>query len=192
MSTAGAAERRSVSWSVLLAFALLAIVGAAWWLMLDAGRDSGAAGAGGEVILAQADADDADEGDVIDLASIEVTYDYFLARDPFESIRPPEPVSTDPGSSNGDPGNGDPGNDDGVCRTGTEAVCNGTVVVLRGVADGSASIEVNGVTYEVEPGGVFASSFQLIRIEGSCVDILYLEGDEAEVFRLCDGDTVAK
>lgn len=221
MNTATGLQHRSPRLGVLLGMVLLlAAVGALWWALAD-GRDQGTASSSGsdEVVLAQSDEGDA-EPDEPEVASVEldVTYEVFLARDPFESIRPPEPAATDPDDANGD-GNGngtgdssdgstdpddptdpsapdskDPvdGNGNGPCRTGTEAVCDGTVVVLQSVTATSATIQVGGVSYAVAPGDVFAGNFQLLRIDGDCVDILYLDGDEADVFELCDGDIVAK
>jgi hypothetical protein len=59
------------------------------------------------------------------------------------------------------------------------------VVSLVDVTDTSARIQVAETTHDVAPGDSFAQNFQLVRISGNCVDILYSNGDEAEVFRLC-------
>jgi hypothetical protein len=63
---------------------------------------------------------------------------------------------------------------------------------LVDVTDTSARIQVAETTHDVAPGDSFAQNFQLVRISGNCVDILYSNGDEAEVFRLCDGESVSK
>lgn len=212
-------QRRSIGLGVLLGVVLLlAAVGGLWWTLVD-GRAQGMASSSGsdELVLAQSDDEEAEQGEAEAApVTLDVTYEVFLARDPFESIRPPEPVAADPdpddpngngstsptnGSTdpNGSPdpsapGSKDPvsGSGDGPCRTGTEAVCEGTVVVLESVTATSATIQVGGVSYAIAPGDVFAGNFQLLRIDGDCVDILYLDGDEADVFRLCDGDVIAK
>lgn len=212
MSATFLPEGRTTRWSISLGLVILLLLGLGWWL-LDTGRDGGAAGSDGTVILAQADEEEGeDDAETIELASIEVTYDFFLARDPFESIRPPEPVTapsdpsdptsptqpTDPTSPTQPTDPSDPTSptpppgDDTTCTTGVEAVCDGIVVSLLDVDATTARIQVDQTTYDVEPGESFAQNFQLVRISGGCVDILYSNGDEAEVFRLCDGESVSK
>jgi hypothetical protein len=179
------------------------------WMALGDTRASGAAASDrDEVILAQADQDeDSDENDAIDLPTIDVTYDLFLARDPFQTIRPPvpdpdpteqdptdpspvQPTPTDPSPADPSPSpSPTPPEDGGACMTGTEAVCDGIVVTLDSVAAGAADFEVDGSAHTASPGDVFANHFQLLRIEGQCVDVLYADGD---VFRLCLGDSVSK
>ena len=199
MSTTTVPGRRSATWSVVLSVLVVALLAAAWWLVWD-GRESGAAGSDGEEdILAQGDEEDeADDGDALDLATVEVTYDFFLARDPFESIRPPEPVTVDPDPTDPsdptdpDPTDPDPTDPDAACVVGAEAVCDGIVVDLIETDATQATIQVDGVTYVVSPGDAFAQRFVLLGIDGECAEILYQNGDEAEVFTLCVGDTVAK
>ena len=200
MSTSAEIRRRSAGWSIVVGALILALGGAAWWLVWD-GRDSGAAASDADdVVLAVADEDDeAEEGGEFDFATIEVTYDFFLARDPFESIRPPEPVTadpTDPDPTDPDPTDPDPTDptdpDEDACAVGAEAVCDGIVVDLLEANTAEATIQVDGVTYVVSPGDAFAQNFALLDIDGDCAEILYQNGDEAEVFTLCVGDTVAK
>ena len=211
MSTAAVTERSVARWGASIIVLLLAVLVVAWWVLGD-GRDHGTAASNDDaLVLAQTDDDETDEAEQLSAAAIEVTYDVFLARDPFESIRPPEPVAADPDdpnatdpttndtTSNGTtdpdpstPDTKDPAAADGACVTGTEAVCDGIVLVLQDVGATSVTVEVNGVSYAVALGDSFAQNFQLLSIEGECVNVLYLNGDEAEVFRLCDGDVVAK
>lgn len=178
-------------------FGLLAlIVGLIWWSAPQSGT---ADLASDDLVLAQADEAEGEdaEGDVA-LQSVDVTYDFFLARDPFESIMPPDepPPPTDPTDPT-DPSDptdpDDPTEPDGACRTNEEAVCDGIVVAVTAVEAQQATIQVDGVGYVVVPGQTFAERFSLVRIvDGECVDLLYMDGDEAEVFRLCVGDPTAK
>ena len=199
-----------VALSALALGTLLLTALTVWMLLGDVVGPNQAVDSGSqdELILAQDDADDDEDTDdqALQQAAIEVTYDAFLSRDPFESIMPPEPVADDPAdpSDPSDPTSptdpsapttptdpDDPSRpadkDDGVCRTGAEAVCEGTVVVVTAVSTEAATIEVNGIPFTVVPGQSFATNFTLLRIDGTCVDLLYLDGDEADTFRQCVG-----
>ena len=193
-----------VTLSALAVGTLLLAALTTWMLLGDFVGPNQAVDSGSqdELILAQDDTDDDDDADDLALqqAAIEVTYDAFLSRDPFESIMPPEPVADDPADPTDPADPSDPlaptdpddpsrpaDKDDGVCRTGTEAVCEGTVVVVTAVSPEAATIEVNGTPFTVVPGQSFATNFTLLRIEDTCADILYLDGDEAETFRQCVG-----
>jgi hypothetical protein len=153
-----------------------------------------------------------DEGEELAAAPIvplSVTHDVFLSRDPFDPVVP-EPVeaAADPGTSDdtsgatpigdgsgdgsGDGGDGGSNDDSSVCNPGPELVCEGRVVSLVGITsvDGveQAVLQVDGTTYQVPEGEVFAEVFQLRTIDGECVTVLY--GDEA--FSLCDGERLFK
>jgi hypothetical protein len=150
----------------------------------------------------------------VDLAALPtVTYDVFLARDPFDPVVP-EPVaaasetvptqpSTEPDvvqpvdTSTDDDFDATP--DDGAdatdaCRGdgGEEVVCNGHVVTLQSLTDGAeplAVIQVDTAVYGVVPGQVFAERFQFLDVvDARTVRLLY--GDE--VFRVTVGERVMK
>jgi hypothetical protein len=83
--------------------------------------------------------------------------------------------------------------ENGTCRGEDEVVCAGKVVTLVEIRrpEGSvptAIVQVDDAMYEVESGQVFAGSFVVRTIDGSCVSILY--GDDG--FTLCEGDRVLK
>ena len=192
MTHTGRRSRATIAVATILGLLVLA---GAWWLLFGERAFGTAADGATDVLAQEADEDeDADEAELGEPLELAVTYDFFLARDPFESIRPPAPVTPDPTNDNND--NNDtappPDNDNGLCVVGVEAVCNGMVVALQDVVNGVAEVNVDGVTYEVEPGETFATNFQLIRIDGTCIDVLFMSGDEAEVFRLCLDADVAK
>lgn len=147
------------------------------------------------------------------LSVVPVTYEVFLARDPFEPVVEPEatPVASDSDGS-GTAGDTDPdgaatgGTDDGngvtdpgestpgelLCRGREEVVCEGHVVTLVDIVseddEALAVIQVDTTIHEVRRGARFADSFELRSIDGSCASLLY--GDEA--FQLCKGDRVLK
>jgi hypothetical protein len=155
----------------------------------------------------------ADVSDV-DLAALPtVTYDVFLARDPFDPVVPEpaaaasETVETQPStepdavqpvdtSTEDDfgaaPVDGTDPTD--ACRGdgGEEVVCNGHVVTLQSLTNGAeplAVIQVDTVVYGVVPGQVFAERFQFLDVvDARTVRLLY--GDE--VFRVSVGERVMK
>jgi hypothetical protein len=155
----------------------------------------------------------ADVSDVELAALPTVTYDVFLARDPFDPVVP-EPVaaasetvetqpSTEPDavqpvdtSTEDDfgaaPVDGTDPTD--ACRGdgGEEVVCNGHVVTLQSLTNGAeplAVIQVDTVVYGVVPGQVFAERFQFLDVvDARTVRLLY--GDE--VFRVSVGERVMK
>jgi hypothetical protein len=79
-----------------------------------------------------------------------------------------------------------------TCSGKEEVVCDGRVISLVDVvtANGErmAVVQVDTTVYEVARGQVFAGSFELRSIDGSCVSLLY--GDNG--FQLCPGETVLK
>ena len=166
-------------------------------------------------IAPAADPGDEDESDV-EAVDEEVavlrTFEIVLSRDPFAPVVPedqPDPPSndnnndaapaptdpTDP-SDPADPGNStDPTNNDDPdrkCIGQEELICEGKVVTLDSIQgtgdDQRALIQVDDIVYSVQPGDRFASSFELLRIDGECVVVAY--GDEVQ--RLCLGETVLK
>ena len=191
-----AVMNRRVAVTVAVIGLLAMAVGLLWWNSPERGT---AGASGDELVLAQGEDEDEDEGEVAQLETVEVTYDFFLARDPFESIMP-EPPPTDPADPD-DPTDPDEPTDpsdpvdpdNGVCQTNQEAVCDGRVVALLDVKEDQATIEVDGTAYVVAPGQSFATNFLLMGFaEGDCVDVLYMDGDEADTFRICVGDDVVK
>jgi hypothetical protein len=78
------------------------------------------------------------------------------------------------------------------CRGSDEVVCDGRVLSLLGVAveDGQevVTFQVDDVAYEVTQGEVFATSFRLLSVDGSCATVQY--GDDS--VRLCEGQRVLK
>ena len=165
---------------------------------------------------AAADAGDEDDSDG-ETTNAEVavlrTFEIVLARDPFAPVVPedlPEPPSNENNNSAptpsdpaapapadpSDPGNStDPSNNDRPdqqCTGQEELICNGRVVTLESIQgsgdDKRALIQVDVIVYSVQPGDRFASSFELLRIDGDCAVLAY--GDEVQ--RLCTGETVLK
>lgn len=207
------ASSRIARRALVAGLVLLALV--ATWLIVDRNQPSTAVqGAAEEDTLAQAD-DDSDEGaneneDLEELLeSLAVTYDVFIARDPFESIRPEEVVApTDPSDPSDPTDPTDPTDpadptdpsdlpptdpDDGLCRTGAEVVCDGQVLTLESIGDGQATFTVSGQSYVVAPGETFVTNFTLLRIaDAACADVVYIDGDEADAFQVCVGDTTTK
>ena len=162
------------------------------------------------------DEDDSDvEATDADVAVLR-TFEIVLARDPFAPVVPedlPEPPSNNSNNSTptpspsdpaapsdpadpSDPNNStDPSNNDDPDRQCTgqeELICNGRVVTLDSIQgtgdDQRALIQVDDIVYSVQPGDRFASSFELLRIDGDCAVFAY--GDEVQ--RLCTGETVLK
>lgn len=197
-------RRERIRNQVVLAILLVAAMLAFAWFVLGGGESSGVA-SGDPVILAQADGD-ADPG--TDGASepvpVDVTYDVFLERDPFESIRPEEPEDTSSGddgqSTNGDgtngnggdggSGDGGSGNGDGGNGGDTKDPVDGTVTItVLDVTVSGAVIRVGSNVYTPLLGDVFADDLRLVRIIGDCVEIQ--RGDRVLPV-LCAGEAVVK
>ena len=149
------------------------------------------------------------EGDVVPAGMLPaVTYEIFLARDPFEPVVPEvvEPVAdqdptndpSDPSdpSSPADPGDGtpmiprEPG--DPRCAGDQELVCDGRVITLLDVTtigeQQVAVIQVDTTIHEVLVGQTFADNLEVRAIDGSSVTIAY--GDVTFVIR--SGGSVLK
>ena len=130
-----------------------------------------------------------------------VTYEIFLARDPFEPVVPEvvEPVADpDPTSDPGDPNDPnrptDPGDGTPVvprepsnprCVGDEELVCDGRVITLLDVTTISdqqvAVIQVGTTIHEVLVGQSFADNLEVRAIDGSSVTIAF--GDVTFVLR---------
>jgi hypothetical protein len=169
-----------------------------------------------DVVSAQEEIDEQDveasELDELDQALPVVTYEIYLARDPFDPVVPepePEPATGGPDAPAPDPGDPDapaPDPDDpdarasdpdgpaapprDGCAGDVEVVCDGHVVTLQEVAEGGqvAVIQVDTALYEVRSGETFAERFRLLSIEQDRVTALF--GDER--FTLPLGDRVLK
>jgi len=137
------------------------------------------------------------------------TTEVFAPKDPFEPlISPAGAATTDTSGSTDAAGDTDdsgdptvdesPIEDDGTGGSGggggggnTQGV-GGREVVLKDVStnpgDKSASVNVDGVTYDVLPGDRFAENFKLVTVYGKCATMLF--GDDQ--FTLCEGERVLK
>ena len=211
---AAAGRRRSIVVAVGLV-AAVALVAAAVGL-LSGEREGHVA----DTALAAVDDPDATEGDagvdgLEDLPdadeeflpdTLTVTYEIYLARDPFDPVVPeeePEPAPTDPDDPDApdpddpdapapDPDDPDAPAPDERCEGEEEVVCNGHVVSLLEIdeVDGEqvATIQVDTTVYDVRTGERFAAHFNLLRIEGDRATIQF--GDE--IFHARLGDHVLK
>lgn len=156
----------------------------------------------------------ADQPQVDEVVPI-VTYEVFLARDPFEPVREPAtPVAPDPGDAtpptatpptdptqpppaNGEPpppANGLPPTNGGTfqgCHGEEEVVCDGRVVTLLDITqqDGRrvAVIQVDETVYTVAQGDVFADHFFLRLIEDDSVIIVYGDGHRIHLYERSTG-----
>lgn len=146
-----------------------------------------------------------------------VTYEVYLARDPFEPVREPEATDGGAGDQNGsagdDGGTGtpddpdspddpsapdpddpdEPSGDPSCAGSEDERVCDGRVVSLLEVTeqDGElvAEIQVDTTIYTVHKDQVFATQFELESFEGTeCVMLTFA----SETFRLCVGESTLK
>ena len=170
-------DRRSVLLATIALAALAALV--VVWFAVNGQGDRQVAATDTEVV-AQAD-EDADEDAVAtsDVVGVEVTYEAFLSRDPFESIRPeaPEPPA-DP--VNDDP-NDDPSND--------EAVNGELMIEVLEVSETGARIRIGSTVYAPNVGDVFGDDLRLVRVIGDCVE---LQQGDVLLPILCAGEATAK
>ena len=162
-------------------------------------------------LTAESDAEDTAEIDAVDepIALPLVTYELFLARDPFEPVvpepepappAPSDPATPAPGDDNGPADPSDPadpnGNSNsevnGACTGTVEVICDGRVVTVVELAEENGElvvvIQVDTMRYRVRVGEVFADNFQIISISPDQVRILY--GDR--VARIEVGDNALK
>ena len=200
--------RNQIVLSILL-MSLLAFV----WFMLQAGESSGVASSDA-LVLAQSDDDaEAETEEAIEPVEIDVTYDVFLDRDPFESIRPEEPEESSTGGDNGTTGDtgsdgsgdggsgdngsggdgsGDDGSGDGTAGNGgttKDPVAGTTTITVLEVTTTGAVIRVGSDVYTPVVGDVFAQNLRLLRTIGDCVEIQ--QGDRVLPV-LCAGEAVVK
>ena len=141
-----------------------------------------------------------------------VSYELFLARDPFEPVVPePEPAPdptdplaptdpTDPADPTDpsapidptDPSVPAPGVTNGPCTGDTEVVCDGRVLSVVEVFESNgefvAVIQVDTMRYEVRAGDTFADVFEVVSISADEVRLLF--GDR--VVRILVGDNALK
>ncbi len=142
-----------------------------------------------------------------------VTYELFLARDPFQPVVP-EPVTgpSDPSDPNGSGSNGNgsdtngsgtsngsgstngtsngnsSGNSNGGCSGTSEVVCDGRVLTVIEVFEQNgellAVIQVDTMRYQVAVGDILADFFQVVSISPDQVRVLY--GDSVVTIEVAD------
>ncbi len=134
-----------------------------------------------------------------------VAYEAFLPRDPFEPVVEPEAAEppldengeplpqpdsdvdpadpadpTDPGTPGPQPPDEQENSDTRRCTGEAEVVCDGRLLILEDIRsdndDEIAVIVVDDVTFQVQPGERFATSFELLRIDVDSARLLF--GDE--------------
>lgn len=173
--------------------ALVVLAACALWVAVGAGRSAEAADEVASLEDDQPDVDAAAVTETIALGDLPSIESLTLGRDPFDSVRPPLPEETTSASETeelgGQSGQAPEGTESqGTCTTNGEAVCDGTVVVVLEIDDGTAVVQVDGESYLVAEGETFAAGrFQLLRINAGCADLVYRNGDVAEVFTQCAG-----
>lgn len=115
-----------------------------------------------------------------------VTYELFLARDPFEPVvpepAPPAPSApTDPSDpdASGDPdstGNSATAPAPSRCVSGTEVVCEGRVITVIEVFEQNgemiAILQVDTMRYEVRAGDVVLDTFEIVSVSPNEVRVL--------------------
>ena len=210
---------RPRQWASIAVLCLLAlfVLGAAMWL--GSGSDDL------EGLPAALETDEATDGEDADDDAPEpepdaveelptVTYEIYLARDPFEPVRTPpvedttddndtivvdpdDPTDpddpeaptdpTDP-SDPSDPDAPRPPEEERCVGDEAEAVCDGQVVSLLDLTtetgEDMAVIQVDTTVYEVRAREVFAERFQLLSIDRAAGSVEYLFGDSRHRLRL--------
>ena len=195
---------------VILGLAGMAIVaGLAVWLGSSSNDDPAQGVALDEPALtAESEGEETAEAEAVDepIPLPLVTYELFLARDPFEPVVPepvPDPAApTDPAAPAPNDGNGpadpsDPnGNSNsnsnsdanGACTGTVEVVCNGRVLTVIEIVEENGElivvIQVDTMRYRVGVGDVFADNFQVISISPDQVRILF--GDRVSLIEVGD------
>jgi hypothetical protein len=182
---------------LLGSIAIAALVGLLLtWALLGGPAEHRVAGSDGDV-LAQADEDDTDDtADAVEAVSIEVTYETFLARDPFQSIRPPEPdpPPADPSDPSTPTDPSDPSTptdpSDPSTPTDPSAPPGGVVMIeVVEVTEGGAQIRIGSTVYAPRVGDTFGDGLRLVRILDNCVELQH--GDSLLPI-LCVGEATAK
>lgn len=210
------APARSGVHGLLLVLGLIGaavVAGLAAWSLGAAGDDTGpSALADDPSFIAESGDDEASDPQEADepIPLPLVTYELFLARDPFEPVVPdPVPAApapgepTDPADPTAPPAPDTPpttppnesntngnstANENGACTGTIEVVCNGRVLSVIEIAEENgelvAVIEVDTMRYRVGVGDVFADNFQVVSISPNEVRILF--GDRVSSIEVGD------
>ena len=190
----------------------LGAVGLVGVALLWTGGDDAGPGELDDVVPAQETTEEPEEDDLEDEVAEPmpvVTYEIYLARDPFDPVVP-EPVddTTDPEAPDpddpdapdpDDPDAPDPDDPDAPdpddpdrCVGDEEVVCNGEVVSLLDITtengEAVAVVQVDTTVYEVRAGETFAQRYRLLSIDAEQVSALF--GDSR--FTLHLGERVMK
>lgn len=179
---------------VLLALAVAVSIGAVAVTGFMLGGAGGASDVQGEVVLAQESSEeDAVNGETGEIPpeTIDVTFDVFLSRDPFEPVLPevveePDPTGTQDPTDPSDPGA--PGQPTDPAEPGLPSKEPTPEVMETTTGSGGspvAIIRVGTTTYEVAIGEVFGDVYRLIGVDGDCAT--WLHGDSMQ--SACVGDT---
>ena len=181
------------------------VAGLAVWLGSASGDDPAQGVALDEPALtAESEGEETAEAEAVDepIPLPLVTYELFLARDPFEPVVPepvpaaPAPTDPDapaPDDPNGPPDPTDPNNNanseaNGACTGTVEVVCNGRVLSVIEIVEENGElivvIQVDTMRYRVGVGDVFADNFQVISISPDQVRILF--GDRVSLIEVGD------
>lgn len=200
----------------LLALVVVVLLGAVWFFFLKGDAEPEVV-ADAPPVAEAAPAPSVDEGVVEDPAGEprapgegpKETTEVFAPKDPFEPLVSLTGDATmDTSGSTDTTGDTDDSGDPGVDETpleedgtggsggggggGNTQGVGGREVVLKDVStnpgDKSASVDVDGVTYDVLPGDRFAENFKLVTVYGKCATMLF--GDDQ--FTLCEGERVLK
>ena len=182
----------------------LGAVGLVGVALLWTGGDDAGPGELDDVVPAQETTEETEASDLEDEVAEQlpvVTYEVYLARDPFDPVVP-EPVddTTDPEAPDpDDPDAPDPDDPDAPdpddpdrCVGDEEVVCNGQVVSLLDITTENnetvAVVQVDTTVYEVREGETFAERYRLLSIDAEQVSALF--GDSR--FTLHLGERVMK
>ena len=115
------------------------------------------------------------------------SFDIFATKDPFAPV-----ISIDTGTPSIPGVGGATGSTGATGGGGSTTPTVGTAVAVVDVFDQAgtlvASIRVGSTVYTVAPGETFATSYMVVSVEGTCVQLLY--GDAP--FQLCKGEEVIK
>ncbi|MEI8336176.1 MAG: hypothetical protein WCG37_04850 [Actinomycetes bacterium] len=115
------------------------------------------------------------------------SFDIFATKDPFAPV-----ISIDTGTPSTPGATGATGSTGATGGGGSTTPTVGTAVAVVDVFDQAgtmvASIRVGSTVYTVAPGETFATSYMVVSVQGTCVQLLY--GDSP--FQLCKGEEVIK